>query len=377
MSECLAIFTPGFGHRSETFITRHIDELLPGQSVVVTRHLTESAEGGMVPSLVLDRLPQERIRTLVGRLLMQKAGWSVEEPEVSAVTRFLKKHRVTVVMGEYLDAFLPWLPVCRRLGIRTYCHAHGYDIAMRLREDKWRQAYLQYREADGIITVNRVQRQRLVELGLDANRIHVIPCGVDVPPVSVRRPEEGIIRCLCVGRMVAKKAPILCLDAFRRASSVVPELRLDYVGGGGLISAARQFVKALDLGEKVTLHGEVDHHTVHRLMANADIFMMHCMTDPETGDEEGLPVAILEAMANGLPVVSTLHAGIPEAVEHELTGLLCAEGDNEGMAENLVVLARNNEKRLRMGAAGRERIITRFSGAMERSQLLDAMKIAQ
>jgi hypothetical protein len=73
-----------------------------------------------------------------------------------------------------------------------------------------------------------------VALGIDAPRIHVVPCGVDVPTEARVRTERRSVHCVAVGRMVAKKAPILLLDAFRRAHEVCPRLRLDYVGGGPL-----------------------------------------------------------------------------------------------------------------------------------------------
>ena len=101
--------------------------------------------------------------------------------------------------------------------------------------------------------------------------------------------------------MVSKKAPILLLDAFRRASEVCPYLRLDYVGDGELFSAAQQFVRAFEMADRVTLRGSQPADVVVELMRKADIFMQHSMTDPVTGDEEGLPVAILEAMATASP----------------------------------------------------------------------------
>src|SRR5207249_2345004 len=119
----------------------------------------------------------------------------------------------------------------------------------------------------------------------------------------------------------------------------------------------------------VTLHGDQAPPFVDGLLAGADVFMQHSMRDPETGDEEGLPVAILEAMAHGLPVVSTVHAGIPEAVVDGATGRLSAEGDVDAMALHLAHLAEDREERLRLGTAGWRRARDRFTWAEERSRL--------
>jgi glycosyltransferase involved in cell wall biosynthesis len=114
---------------------------------------------------------------------------------------------------------------------------------------------------------------------------------------------------------------------------------------------------------------------VQRLLSEADIFLQHSMTDPQTGDEEGLPVAILEAMAHGLPVVSTRHAGIPEAILDGVTGYLVNEGESALMAECLVTLARDVDLRQRMGEQGWLRAKELFSWKAERAGLLKIMKL--
>jgi len=127
------------------------------------------------------------------------------------------------------------------------------------------------------------------------------------------------------------------------------------------------------LGGRVTLHGAQPSDVVQTLMDQADIFLQHSMTDPETGDAEGLPVAILEAMAKGLPVVSTRHAGIPEAVEESATGYLVAEGDATEMAERIVQLAEDCDLRRRMGEDGWRRAKKYFSWERERAELLNIL----
>ena len=373
MNYPLAIFAPQIGARSETFIRRHMEDLLPGRTVAVAESDRPPYAGHWNisgPTLVLERgarlqLPQRAVRFALKRL-----GWKLADPEVIAVRKFLKTHNVTVAMGEFLHLSLPWFTVCQQLGIRFFAHAHGYDVSAALREENWRTEYLRYKQVAGIITVSEVSRQRLVNLGLAADHIHVIPCSVDVPQVFPQRDNAGVLRCLAVGRMTAKKAPILTLDAFRRASTNCPTLRLDYIGTGELLPAARQFVQAFNLGDKVTLHGGQSNETVKQMLLAANIFLQHSITDPDTGDEEGLPVGILEAMAAGLPVVSTRHAGIPEAVQDGITGFLVDEGDSTGMAEQIVALASEQSLRQTMGEAGWQRARDHFSWEQEKAGLL-------
>jgi glycosyltransferase involved in cell wall biosynthesis len=177
--------------------------------------------------------------------------------------------------------------------------------------------------------------------------------------------------------MVPKKGIVLLLDAFRRAGEQEPELRLDVVGAGELFPAAQQFVQAMGLSDRVTLHGEQPFSRVRELLAEADIFLHHAIVDPVSGDEEGLPVAVLEAMASAVPVVATRHAGIPEAVADEETGLLSGEADTTAMARNILRLARDPGLRRGMGEAGWERARRQFSWERERRELLQLLGLDQ
>jgi len=217
-------------------------------------------------------------------------------------------------------------------------------------------------------------KEALVALGLPSELIHVVRCGVDVPECLPTRPaKDDKTQCVAVGRMTNIKAPILLLESFRRAYERCPLLRLDYVGGGELLAAAMQYVKCHGLGEVVRFHGVKDSGFVQEIMRKADIFLQHSATDPTNGDMEGLPVAILDAMANGLPVVSTRHAGIPEEVVEGETGLLVEELDVDAMAEGIVRLAQSPDLRVLMGEAGYLRAKEHFSWELNRKRLCEVM----
>jgi glycosyltransferase involved in cell wall biosynthesis len=352
VSHPLLVSASSIGAPSETFIRRHMVDLVPGRTAIMVRSM--DPPGGRYwdvpgPVLALDLITHDFTGT---------------------VRRFLVEHGVQVFLGEYLDHSLRWLDLARELGIRFFAHAHGYDVSERLRDERMRAAYLDYRRADGLVSVTRAGRDRLVELGLDPSLIHVIPCGVDVPADLPVRDRQGPVRCIAVSRMIAVKGPILALEAFRRALEACPNLQLDFVGAGPLSPAVRQFVRAFDLDEKIVLHGVLPHDRVLELMARADLFMQHSLLDPETGAIEGLPVAMLEAMSRGLPVVATRHGGIPEAVSDGLTGFLVDEGDTSAMARHIVSLVRDRQLRLRLGAAAWRTARERFSWPAEREGLL-------
>jgi glycosyltransferase involved in cell wall biosynthesis len=366
----LAIFTEFFGMASQTFIRRHIADLLPGRTVVVSRNFDPSYDGsldGNIPVLALDSIQPSLVERGIRAVARRRGVRPVEHPTF-AVRRFLKQHRVEVIMGEHLDYSLDFVNLAKDLKLRFFAHGHGHDVSGRLRDPHWRDGYLRYNDTDGVITMSNVSKDRLIDLGMRPASIHVIPYGVDVPATPPVHPEQTPIRCLAVGRMVAKKAPIITLDAFRRALESYPELRLDFVGDGPLLVAAQQFVRSFSLASRVTLHGAKSNDDVRHMMNSADLFIQHSIT-PNNGDEEGMPVAILEAMAAALPVVSTRHAGIPEAVQEAITGSLVEAGDSKAMAERIVMLARNREQRTSMGFAGWKRASEFFSWTCEQMRL--------
>ncbi|MFC3135275.1 glycosyltransferase [Microbaculum marinum] len=282
-----------------------------------------------------------------------------------AIAKFLRHHRVGVVLGEYLDNFIDFIPLLDHLDIPYIAQAHGMDVSRELRQPGMAQRYLSYRSARAVLTRNEFHRQRLIRIGLPAEKVHVNPGGVDIPTELPEKSADSCRRLLAVGLMVPKKAPIFLLEAFRRAAAENPELSLDYVGGGALFPAAQQFVQACGLNDRVRLHGFASEETKLRLLGECGVFVQHSMTTPD-GDEEGLPAAIQEAMAHGLAVVSTRHSGISEAVIEGETGILVDEGDVEGMAAALVVIGPSARS---LGEAGYRRAAALYAWDHERSRL--------
>lgn len=179
-----------------------------------------------------------------------------------------------------------------------------------------------------------------------------------------------------MGRFVPKKGPIYSLEAFRRAAARDAAITLDYIGGGELFSAAQQFVDACGLNDRVRLHGPAKDEVKHRLTEECGVFLQHSLTDPETGDEEGLPAAIQEAMAMGMAVISTRHAGIPEAIEHGASGLLVQERDVEGMSEAIGRAANDPALCARLGSAAHAKARDLYTWPAERARLLAALERA-
>src|SRR5690606_4976793 len=111
----------------------------------------------------------------------------------------------------------------------------------------------------------------------------------------------------------------------------------------------------LGFGDTVRFTGLLAHAKVEEMLRTAHVFVLPSRTS-RSGVMEGIPVALMEAMAQGMPVLATRHSGTPELVEHEVSGLLCAEGDREALAANMLAFARAPERWAAMGAAGAAKV---------------------
>jgi len=375
LNKKIAIYTPGIGVPSETFIRRHIEGLAPGRTVVICDTALALPAGNWSVNCPV-HCTTSRLNW-GSRLLRNQLTGGHLLPLIDPLLLFLKKHQVQVLLGEFLDQSLPLFRLLRGTKIRIYVHAHGQDLARCLRHEELRRGYLEYAESAGIFSMSQKGKDSLVALGLPPNLIHVARYGVDVPQdiYSKVTTKNQVVRCIAVGRMANKKAPILLLESFRRAAEANSALQLDYVGGGELFVMALHYIRAWHLEDRVFLHGVQPPSFVSDLMAKSDIFLQHSAIDPLNGDMEGLPVAILEAMACGLPVVSTRHAGIPEQVVEEETGLLTDEGDVDGMANNILLLAKDPALRLRMGKEGHRRALENFTWERNRDVLRRVMRL--
>lgn len=371
----ICICAPTIGAPSETFIRRHVNDLECGAAVVgLVRH-PEPVWQPAGPMLALcDPAPKPEP-------LWLKVGWRLGLPMTCVVQgrwerveAFLEEHGVEVLFLEYLNRFTFLVEPAVEAGYRVIVHGHGYDFSRLLKNEQVRRSYECYnRYRIPMVVPSRHGARNLEAAGLHPELIYVIPYGVEVQDVAKNASRCSEIRIMAAGRMTGKKAPLLLLESCRRAMEGNQNIVLDYVGDGELMIAAIDFLHIHGLQDRVRLHGALPAERVQDLLKNADLFIQHSRTDPISGDEEGLPVAILEAMSHGLPVISTCHAGIPEAVLHGQTGLLIEEGDIPGMHKAILELATDPERRIGMGEQGRLRIKQNFTWTAEKAKLLELL----
>jgi colanic acid/amylovoran biosynthesis glycosyltransferase len=134
-----------------------------------------------------------------------------------------------------------------------------------------------------------------------------------------------------------------------------PHLEYRVVGDGPLSEQLQTLIDELDMGDRIALLGWKTQAEIAELMRGSDIFLAPSVTSSD-GEIEGIPVVLMEAMARGIPVISTWHAGIPELVQDGVSGYLVPERNVEALSQRLLDLSMNPALWSAMGRAGRERV---------------------
>ena len=221
------------------------------------------------------------------------------------------------------------------------------------------------RKQDRLVGVGGAVRTALIENeGLPAHRVEVVYNGVDLDSLATPSPDSRHrIRtefgfsaddfvAVQVARLHQLKDHRTAIRAIDQARKTIPNIRLLIVGEGEERAEIERTVQTLGLNEHVRLAGT--RSDIPDLLAASDVFLMSSIS-------EGIPLTIIEAMAAGLPVVSTAVGGIPEMVEHEHSGFLAEAGDVGGLARSLKRLWEHPEVRTAVAEAGKDVARKRFS----------------
>lgn len=287
------------------------------------------------------------------------------------VADLIRKSVSTHLHAHFVDRATTVAWVCSRLlGVPFSATAHANDIYVRpvLLADKLRAASF-------VATCTEYNADHLRSLlGDMAGRIVAVHHGLDLngfaPPGD--RPTVPAT-LLAVGQLREKKGLQHLIDAAAILVRRGRDLRVVIVGEGPLRATLEDRILHHGLGAVVTLVGAVPHDEVIRLMQGATLFVLPAVQAAD-GDRDGIPNVILEAMAMALPVVSTRHSGIPEAVVHEETGLLVEPGNVAELAEAVDRLLAGPDEAARMGRIGRERVHAKFDIERNVETLLELVR---
>jgi colanic acid/amylovoran biosynthesis glycosyltransferase len=267
------------------------------------------------------------------------------------------------------------MQLAEQLGVPLVTALHGYDVTMSddvMSRTRLGRAYLQGRstlQKTGalFLSCSDYVRARGLELGYPADRTIVHSIGVDVErfkPPGILRPREKSV--LFVGRLVEKKGCGSLVEAMVSVQRRCPAAELVVIGDGPL--RADYEARAAALGVHCRFLGVQPTAVVRDRMSRSSVFCVPSVV-AASGDAEGFGMVFIEAQAMGLPVVSTLSGGIPEAVKNGETGLLVAERDPTALAEAILRLMQDHELWQRYSLAGRKNVLSHFNLAQQTGRL--------
>lgn len=393
----IALFLDSFPKISETFILSQIDGLLDRGHQVTIFPRVASGETLLHPIVLRRHLlekthfPPGNARTLLSKVVLRLRLAVVSLAYRAAVVRLRTTFDDHCYLPGWRGALAEAVPVIRHDGRFDILFAHfgpnglranwyretgliqgalvtvfhGYDLTEYLRRHNEAVYAPLFRNGDLFLPISCFWQSRLQELGCPAANIKVHHVGIDCKQFSYRPRtlEAGQpVILVSVARLVEKKGIEYAIRALAHVISECPNIQYRIIGDGPLQSSLERLVADLRLGSHVTFAGIKTSDQVADELRRAHVLLAPSVTS-RSGDMEGIPTVLMEAMATGMPVISTRHSGIPELVEDGVSGRLVDERDVDGLANAIRDLVRDTAKWRSMGDAGHEKVSREFNSS--------------
>lgn len=293
-------------------------------------------------------------------------GALVHHPKCILFAERMLRLRIDHIHAHFAThAALAALVIHRLTGIPFSFTAHGSDLHVERRGLSRKVS-----EASFVVTISRYNRDLIIGDCGEAvrDKVVVVHCGADPTvfsdtPVARQKGPSGrnnrAMRIVCVARFAEVKGHRFLVEACRLLADAGVEVHCDLIGDGPLLGEVKRFAETAGIAERIRFHGALPRSDVSRMLARSDVAVL-ASYPTKNGQREGIPVALMEAMMAGLPVVASGLSGIPELVEDERTGYLVPPGDPWTLADRLGRLADSPPLREAMGAEGRRRACARF-----------------
>lgn len=345
---------------------RHIYRQVAGLEAFRTFVITRSRENAQeYPFPDVELLPRPRIFFLLRFYKKYLAGEEAlfYRGEYKQLTTLLERRNPDLVHVYFGHTGVHLLPFIRAWKGRTLVSFHGMDIMPREQEPGYSDRLGELlRTLPMVLARSESLAARLVSMGCAPEKIRINRTGIPLErfPFAPRTPPpDGAWHIVQASRLIEKKGLDNTLQAFATFHKTHPAARLTLAGDGPLLEQLRQEAAALGVGQAVRFAGFQSQEDLAALYASAHLFM-HPSRLTAKQDQEGVPNSMLEAMSTGLPVVATLHGGIPEAVENGRDGLLTPENDAPALAASLEQIAGDPALFTRLGANASRSVREKF-----------------
>jgi len=361
----IAVIVPRFGYTTEIFLERHVRGIAELNPVVFTLNQSENIND--IP-IVLISLNNWVVKVISNQLFKISYFWDVKvnkrsriwkATSIGAGTKLLnelKKRKIKLILIHFANLATSFIPYFEKIKLPLVVVCHGSDI----HSVDGNKPYLKklkrvFERADSILCVSKYIQEKVIAYGCDPKKAEVFYLGADIPGYCKNKRENpNRIRYVMTGRLVPIKGHDFLIRAFAKVHSVKKETELVLIGDGPELRNLGKLVEQLGLSKAVRFLGGLENKKVYEILADSDIYVQASLN-------EALGIAVVEAMAAGLPVIATDVGGIPEIVRNGLTGNLVQKGDVDGLADAMLRLSKSSKKRREMGNEGRRFVESHFN----------------
>ena len=329
---CATFLKPEMWH-----IYRQITALQRVASAVIAQKRENS---GRFPFDKIDIVPKPALhflRRFWFRQLRDKP-WQISVGELRALINVLERSNARLLHIYFGHIAVHLLPLIRAWKNQSIVSFHGADAMVDMNKPAYREATRQMFDSVKLVLVRSESlRHAVVDLGCDEKKIEVQRTGIPLDEFPFRERNfpasdgGGEWRFVQAGRLIEKKGLPVTLRAFAGFLKRYPNATLTIAGEGPLLGDLQELAGELKIDNRVAFTGFISQEQLRDLYHVSHIFLHPSETGPD-GNQEGIPNSMLEAMASGLPVFATNHGGIPEAIEHGMSGVLVPERDDEELA---------------------------------------------
>jgi glycosyltransferase involved in cell wall biosynthesis len=348
----IAVYLQHYLSPSMTFIYR---QLLGVQSdftpVVLSSHKIENLDIFPFESIYFKSRNFRKIKTskafnkIYGQHKLLSRNPRISQRQKKYFTSIFSKNNIRLIHAHFGPSGIEILLLAKRMGIPLLVSFHGYDGSILLNFQDYIKNLNKLFELAHIIVPSHYMLNELEKKVGIPNNYSIINYGIPlkkfklIKRTAIKKKFERSekITFLQVSNFVEKKGHFYTVSAFRDFLNLYENAELVLGGDGDLKYKIENLVNKLGISNKVIFKGRVNHDQVTELMENADVFLHHSVTS-KAGDKEGIPNALMEAMATGLPCISTEHAGIPELIKDGVNGFLIKERDVNGYVQKMIDL---------------------------------------
>jgi len=373
-------FIRGFLRPTESFVYNQIVSLRNTETFIYCHHILPTACEFQCINQVISI---DNLLSSTGKLYQMvnyKFFRNLSNIATEKITYDITQRGIQLLHFHYLVDARFFLKIAKKINIPKIVSGYGWDVSL------FPQKFLGYgkkylnplfSEMDLFLAMSHDMQNDLLQLGCPAEKILIHYFGVDAGRFQCNHRSYGDkekIVILFLARLAGKKAPTDVLFALKKLENdplVTDNWTLNIVGDGPLYPLLQKIVKEFRWESKVTFNKHISYvsEDFTKVYHSADIYILPSKTFK--AEKEGIPGTLVEAMASGLPVVSTYHAGIPSVIKDGVDGFLCKEGDIDDIATKLRILLTDSKTREFLGQNAAKKVINELDISVKTRELED------